>query len=83
MYADESSTKLLRLLLPLQTSVSDNADLADPLIDSGAEDMIYIGVALLTLSIGIGIGLINRKISAAVLIALFISGFMIVLAVAL
>jgi hypothetical protein len=54
----------------------------DPLIAQGTDDVIYIGVFLLAIVATIAIGILNGRLRIAILMALFLSGILIALIVA-
>jgi phosphoglycerol transferase MdoB-like AlkP superfamily enzyme len=65
-----------------QTSGTSNEVDTDPLIDQGANDAIYFGLALLVFIIIALIGVISGRAKTAILLALFVSGLIIAVIVA-
>jgi hypothetical protein len=78
-----------QILIPTnvgRTLLAQSADApvpADPLIAQGSEDAIYIGVAVLAAIVIATIGMINGRVKAALLFALFFGGILIALILAL
>lgn len=56
---------------------------ADPLINQGGEDIIYLGVGLLAVVLVLIAGILSRRIEVAVILSLVIAAVMIALAVLL
>lgn len=65
-----------------QASGTSNEVDTDPLIDKGADDAIYFGLALLIFIIISLIGVISGRAKTAILLALFVSGLIIAVIVA-
>lgn len=55
--------------------------LANPLINTSGQDLIYIGVGSMAVLLALIIGLISDRLSAAILFSLGLSAFVIILVI--
>jgi hypothetical protein len=74
-----STTEIKRKLIIVQVDQSPEPSQLDPLIAYGAEHLVDFGVVLLAVTIVIVIGIISKQLEYALLFALALSAFLIVI----
>jgi len=70
------------ILNSLVLAQSTDETTQDPLIAQGTDDVLYIGLFLLAIAVTIAVGVLNGRLKTAILVALFLSGILIALVVA-
>lgn len=69
------------LYVALNIAQVQQAQSADPLINQGGEDTVYIGVGLLAITIILVLGIVNRRIEYAILFSVLLAIVLILIAV--
>jgi vacuolar-type H+-ATPase subunit I/STV1 len=67
-------TRLMPYCYLLSTiAQSESADAAQPLIDQGSEDLIYVGLAVMAIVLILAVGAISQNIEKAILFAALVT----------